>query len=353
MKKNLCFIALLYIFSFPTLSFADITRKVHSPEEFSSAVARNQSYRSSRRELPAKSGQPVLETDRFKYLLMNGTDFGIDNLLQMQKTFSKNLPKDMILVVVTENQLVNQVKEKFLKWVSSDQLIVASGNNLGDTLWARDSYPYPVYMDESKSIELVAHQYFRFFNAEQVIADAVNAIAMISPPLIAVGGNIMATEKGECLVVDSQRAFGLTDTEYMGSFRCKSVVHFPWLAGIGDVDEVIKVLPNRVMLTNQPTYVNTLQNLGYDVVMLPKSLTGAYRTYANSVIINDTVFMPVFGDPQDQIAKNVYEKFGYKVVGIESDYLSDEMLGSVHCLTMTYPAMESNLFLKSLGLTSH
>jgi hypothetical protein len=353
MKKYFWFLILLSAFSFPILSHADFTRKVHSPEEFATAVARNQRYRFGRLEVPAKSGQPVLETDRFQYLLMNGTDFGIDNLLQMQKTFSQNLPKDMILVVVTEDKLVDQVKEKFLQWISANQLIVASGNNLGDTLWARDSYPYPVYMDESKSIELVAHQYFRFFDAEQVIADAVSAIAMISPSLVAVGGNIMATEKGECLVVDSQRAFGLTDKEYMGSFRCKSVVHFPWLAGIGDVDEVIKVLPNGIMLTNQPTYVNTLQSLGYDVVMLPKSLTGAYRTYANSVIINNTVFMPVFGDPQDQMAENVYESFGYKVIGIESDYLSDEMMGSLHCLTMTYPAMDPSRLLKSLGLKSH
>ena len=350
MKKTFLFLLLLASFSFPILSHADFTRKIHSPEEFATAVARNQSYRSSRLELRAKSGQPILETDRFQYLLINGTDSGIDNLFQMQKTFSQNLPKDMILVVVTENQFVNQVKEKFLQWISADQFIVASGNNLGDTLWARDSYPYPVYMDESKAVELVAHQYFRFFDAEQVIADAVGAIAMISPPLVAVGGNIMATEKGECLVVDSQRAFGLTDKEYTGSFRCKSVVHFPWLAGIGDVDEVIKVLPNGVMLTNQPTYVNTLKELGYEVVMLPKSLTGAYRTYANSVILNDTVFMPVFGDPQDKIAENIYENFGYKVVGIESNYLSDKLMGSVHCLTMTYPAMDPSLLLKSLGL---
>lgn len=347
------FLILLTSFFFSVSSYANYSRKVHSQEEFASAVNRNLVYRSSNKHRVSKTGQPVLETDRFRYILMNGTDFGIDNLFQMQKTFAQNLPDDMVLVVVTENNTAESVREKFLKWVSADQLIVASGNKIGDTLWARDSYPYPVYMDKSKSIELVAHQYFRFFDAQQVIADAVIAKNMISPNFVAVGGNIMATEKGECLVVDSQRAFGLTDSDYMSSFRCRSVVHFPWLTGIGDVDEVIKVLPNNIILTNQVTYVNTLQNLGYKVVMLPKSNTGAYRTYANSVILNDTVFMPVYGDPEDQSAQKVYENFGYKVVGIKSDYLSDELMGSLHCLTMTYPAMDARMLLTSLGLSSH
>ncbi len=336
-----------------TTAFAEIPSKSNTHAEFLRSLEVNKTLQDRSRVAPATTGQPVLETDHFRYLLLNGTDIGVDNLAQLQKTFALNLPQDMILVVVTESSNAKSIKEKYLQWISQDRLIVASGKNLGDTVWGRDSYPYPVYQDESKTVELVAHEYFRYFAAHDIIANAVNANNVTKPGFISVGGNLMGTAKGECFIVDSTRTFGLEDKMYKSAFRCKSVMRFPWVAGIGDVDEVIKVLPNNVVLTNQDSYVADLEKLGYKVTMLPKPTTGDYRTYANSVILNDTVFMPIYNDANDDDATRVYESFGYKVIGIESNYLSDKMNGSVHCLTMTYPNMDSQDLMKKLGLTQH
>lgn len=345
--------SLLSIFFFSFSSSAEVLRKLQSPQELEAAINKNRKGQLLLRQLPAETGFPVLETDSFRYLLLKGDDENIENLYDLQKTFATNLPEKIILVVVTESSKARQVKNKFLKWLPEERLIVASGDDLGDVLWGRDSYPYPVYEDDAKStVKLVAHKYFRRFSARDIIAKSVGATNVSKPGFIAVGGNIMSTAKGECLIIDSERTFGLDDLSYKAQFHCKSVVRFPWLAGIGDVDEVIKVLANDTVLTNQEAYVGTLQALGYKVVMLPKP-GGKYRTYANSVILENTVFMPVYGDPNDDDAKSVYESFGYKVVGIKSNNLSDNLLGSVHCLTMTYPDMNQQVLIKTLGLRRH
>ncbi len=348
--KNISFFFVLSLF-FSTVSFAEITRKSQTEEELSRALQINQLHEAKARTIKPTEGQPALETDRFQYLLINGDDLGINNLKELQQTFATHLPKDMKLIVVVESYEADNIKKKFLQWTPSNRLIVASGENLGDTLWARDSYPYPVYKDQSKTVELVAHRYFRFYDANQLITQSVKSENVLEVDFVAVGGNLMAAANGDCFIVQSSRAFGLSDTSYKAGFRCGSVIRLPYLAGIGDVDEVIKVLPNNVILTNQTQYVNTLEDLGYKVEMLPQSKTGDKRTYANSVIINKTVFMPIYGDKEDDEAKAVYEKFGYKVIGIQSDYLSDNMYGSLHCLTMAYPPINQDRLLKSLGLT--
>jgi hypothetical protein len=329
---------------------AEIHKKGQSAEEFARALEINRQYFNRHAEpMAATAGQPVLETDHFRYLLMNGDDLYEDEIVQMHKAFAQNLPADMILVVVTEKSNASQVQKDFQKWISKDRFIVASGNNLGDLTWGRDSYPYPVYKDEQKTVELVAHQYFRSFRAQQIIANSVNAQNVNNQKFVAVGGNLTATAGGDCFIVDSDRTFGAPDSQYLSAFRCKSVTRMPWVAGIGDVDEVIKVLPNNVMLTNQVSYKAKLESLGYKVVMLPE-IEDSYRTYANSVILNDTVFMPIYGGAKDEQAKQVYESFGYKVIGIEANVLSDDMNGAVHCLTMTYPNMDLHALLQSLGL---
>lgn len=352
--KNISFLFVVFFsLFFSTVTFAEISSKSQTDVELSRALQINQRHETKARILRTTEGQPALETDRFQYLLLNGDDKGIDNLSELQETFASNLPSDMKLVVVSESSIANTIKNKFLQWIPADRLIVASGKDLGDTVWARDSYPYPVYKDAAKTVELVAHKYFRFYNANQLIAQSVKTENVLNVDFVAVGGNLMAAANGDCFIVDSPRSFGLSDISYKADFRCGTVTRLPWLAGIGDVDEVIKVLPNNVILTNQIQYVKTLEDLGYKVEMLPVSKTGNKRTYANSVIINKTVFMPIFDDKEDLEAQAVYEKFGYKVIGIHSNYLSDRMQGSLHCLTMAYPPMNQERLLKSLGLSAY
>lgn len=336
------------LFSSP--AHASLTTKEQTAEELARALKINQQYLAhSTPRSSAVGGQPVLETDHFRYLLMSGDDQGNSELINMHRTFAQNLPTDMILVLVTEKYSASTVQAQFSKWLPKERFIVASGNNIGDPTWGRDAYPYPVYKDSKGTVELVAHQYYRDFSGQKIISDAVNSKNTSNYDFVYVGGNLQATEHGDCFAVDSERTFGLPDSQFLSAFRCKTITRFPHVAGIGDVDEVIKILPNNVVLTNQQSYQAKIESMGYRVVMLPE-VEDSYRTYANSVILNDTVYMPTFGSSQDTDAQRVYESLGYKVIGIPTNRLSDRMHGSLHCLTMAYPDMDLHSLLQSLDL---
>lgn len=342
--------ALLFSVSVQASTFL---KKSQTPEEQAQALQLNQIFEANtRRPLAPPVGQPALETDHFRYLLLSGETFeyDTDEKKEMHRLFAQNLPADMILVVVTEQDDALEVKNAFSQWIDSKRLIIASGDNLGNITWGRDSYPIPVYKDNQKTVELVAHDYFRTFNARKLIADSVQAQNVKYEKFVYVGGNLMAAENGDCFAVNSGRIFGLSDNTFMNSFRCRSITRLPYVAGIGDVDEVIKILPNKNILTNQTSYKSIFTKMGYTVTMLPE-VYDSYRTYANSVILNKTVFMPSFENAtQNKAAAAVYASFGYKVIEIPSNFMSDEMAGSVHCLTMAYPDMDLTKFFKQMGL---
>jgi hypothetical protein len=104
-----------------------------------------------------------------------------------------------------------------------------------------------------------------------------------------------------------------------------------------------------LILTNTPEYVNDFKSWGYDVVLLP-GVPNSYRTYVNSLVVGKTVFMPTYGISTDAQAQKVYEGLGYKVIGIPSNTLSDDMHGSVHCQTMAYPAIDEHQLFEALGI---
>jgi ribosomal protein S18 acetylase RimI-like enzyme len=49
-------------------------------------------------------------------------------------------------------------------------------------------------------------------------------------------------------------------------------------------------------------------------------------------------------------AQRIYESLGYRVVLISSNYFSDSLRGSLHCLTMTYPDLSLDTLLGALHL---
>ncbi len=354
-KVTIVFFLILSIVPFSQAN--NSTTKLHTPQEYQRALEVNTQYikKRSRRSVPLPTDSQITsETENFKYLLIEGRVYDpAHQMYGMHRAFAQNLPPEMSLIVVTEEAYADNVKNYFLQWIDEERLIVAVGNNIGDTKWSRDSYPIAVYKNTSKDVELVAHKYFRFYNADDTIFGALNTSIVSRHNFIYVGGNLMADENGNCFAVNSDRIFKLDDLSFQMAFRCKSITRLDYLAGIGDVDEVIKLLPNKTVLTNQKKYVNLFERKGYTVKMLP-SANGKYRTYANSTILNGTVFMPTYDDPAlDTAAKEVYEAEGYKVIGIPSSYMSDRWYGSIHCLTMAYPTVDIAKLFSMLGLSRY
>jgi hypothetical protein len=289
--------------------------------------------------------QPVPEYDHFRYLLM--TSDPSFNTGEFKQAIAQNLPSDMKLVLLTSPGDESSVYRTYTKWISKDRLIIASSSATPSGFWSRDAFPYPVYMAQGSKPSLVNAKYYRGFEGGQDVANAVKA-TNYKKSYVYVGGNLMADADGRCFVVDSRRRFGLPEEAYKQNYGCQKVIFFKYEAGIGDVDEVVKILPNHQALTNRPDYVPILQAEGYRVTMLPEA--GGYRTYANSVILNGTVFMPAYGEPADEQAAAVYRSFGYKVVMADSRTVSDEGNGSFHCTTMAYPAINESALTEQLHL---
>jgi agmatine/peptidylarginine deiminase len=141
----------------------------------------------------------------------------------------------------------------------------------------------------------------------------------------------------------------MTEEVLKSIYGCKNVKFMPYTSGIGDVDEVLKPLSDKRMLTTEASYKPILEAMGYTVIMLPKH-EDSYRTYANALIVGKKVFMPAFDESSDDAAAKVYSGLGYEVTKITSNYLSDVLLGSVHCQTMAYPRMPEQQLLNALGV---
>ena len=62
------------------------------------------------------------------------------------------------------------------------------------------------------------------------------------------------------------------------------------------------------------------------------------------------IYVPTFNESGDQRALDIYRAAGFKkVVGINTETLSNEGLGSIHCITMTYPPGPIHALIKKIG----
>ena len=93
---------------------------------------------------------------------------------------------------------------------------------------------------------------------------------------------------------------------------------------------------------------------------MPVIVNGIFRTYANSLIVNKTVFLPRFHrntvaeeDFPDLLAlkedeakvEQIYQSFGYKTVFINTDELIAHG-GGIHCVTSQLPKNSTKEFTK-------
>lgn len=290
---------------------------------------------------------PSPDTANFRYVLMS-SETNFQEAANLRYTIAKNLPANVILVLLVDSYNIEKIKKTYSQYISLDRVIFAKAQDISGGFWARDAFPYPV-IRQNGDVGLVQANYYRYFAAGAEVAKSVN-LGLAKYDFTFVGGNLLADERGNCFTVLSPRMFDTKIEDLQAAYGCRTVKAFKHLRGIGDVDEVIKPLGNGKVLTNTPEYAAELKQMGYQPIMLPE-IPRSYRTYANSLVVGQTVFMPVYGMATDEQAKKVYEGLGYKVIGIPSNTLSDNYRGSVHCQVMAYPSMNKRKLFDALRLT--
>lgn len=325
------FFVLLFVSS---LAFADVR---HEPTREQS----RQIIEHNRLVLPPNNPtlkvlRPYAEYEKAKFFLVNDK-FPFDS--QAAKLgMVKNLPSDiMALILVDDPNQAKAMKDYFASYApigaSRIRALYIPG---GSGFWVRDSLPLPILTgDPSNPMALTGAKYFHGNHPGPTVGSLLK-VPFQEHGYYYEGGNFVADSKGNCLAVD-HRIDSIGDAIFTGMYGCAQIIRLPYRAGIGHADERVKFLSPEVAVTDEATYVATLQQLGYQVYLLPRPNTSR-GTYANALQINGTLFVPSYGEIDDAKAVAIYEALGLKVIPLPSSTLSSHGAGSLHCITMTYPA---------------
>jgi len=285
-----------------------------------------------RRTDEQKVQRPYAEYEKAKYVLFD--DELAHESWKIKREIAKHLPADMSLIVMSPNATrAKKSRTEFEKFIAADRLQMLVVPD-GQTFWARDTTPVPVFMDDGK-LGLVETRH----RGGQYIAPKI--LELLPVPFIPSefnypGGNFMGDTRGNCFQVESERGF-LSEAALKEMYGCKNVVTFKHEHGLGDIDEAAKVVSPTTVLTDEPTYEEAFRDLGYTIVKLPRPSDNPRGTYVNSLMVNGTVFLPVYGVDEDEEAIAACRAAGFTVHPYLSNDLSGVGFGSIHCMTMSYP----------------
>jgi hypothetical protein len=297
----------------------------------------------SKLALTAEVARPFSDYAQTKYVVLtNGSPF---DSIRVKTAVLKNLPAGTEAVVLAPVSGVSRARDFFNDFISDDRLHVVGVANVSQAFWARDALPVPAFLPDGK-LAVVDARYYNGFPQDQAIADLFSA-TLVSHNYYHEGGNFQSDESGRCLIVNNERAARIPDDAFAGYYGCKKVIRLKHVRGIGHVDEVVRLVGDNKLLTPVAEYKTILEKAGYQVAMLPSPKT-PYGTYANSLLVNGTAFLPVYKESTDNKAISVYKSFGFTVVPVETRSLSKDGLGSIHCITMQYPETPLNELVKAL-----
>lgn len=291
--------------------------------------------------------RPYAEFEPAGYLAFSDTDFrdeAYGESRAIKRKIARNLPRDVHLIVYTSGN-PEQTRQTFRPMVGDRNPlhILKVPDTSTIRYWARDGLPVPVY-GKNGSLVLVDSKYYKGFEPDQAFAKFFNA-TLLSHPYKFEGGNLLADSKGNCFTVnnrDMKRQSGFNDDVFKRYYGCKRLTRLKNKTSVGHVDEVIKIIDDKNIITDRRAYRPILQSLGYKVTMMPRA-KAKHANYLNSVIINGNAFVPVYGDKKtDKRAMDIYRSFGLRAYKFRSNKISTKLLGSIHCSMVTYPEIGNN-----------
>jgi hypothetical protein len=276
--------------------------------------------------------RPYAEYEAGSFLLIAASS--AFNSLAVTTRIAANLPRGVKLVVLASGAIERATaKRRYRQYLTDDRLTVIDlGTETG--LWARDSLPIPVWMQDRR-LGLVDARYYHGHEPDELLAQAFRS-PLLRHRYYFEGGNLLTDSEGHCFVVANRNIASMPDSAFERYYGCRRLTRLEHVAGIGHVDERIKIVGGKRVLTDEPRYEQVLRDAGYEVTLLPRPMT-RYGTYANALLLNGTVYMPSYGEAGDAEAEALYRELGFHVVPVPSTQLSSRGKGSVHCITMVYP----------------
>lgn len=270
-----------------------------------------------------------------------------------KEAMARNLPEDITLVVFTGNASKSYQQNLFKRYAQyrdSSRLKVVYLPEGGRGFWARDGIPVPVWKTNlmgQQEFTVVDAKYYHYFEADKEVSEFFGA-GLLKHDYFYEGGNYAANSKGDCIVVNNSRVKEIPNSIFTDNYGCKTLVRLPHTKGIGHIDESVKFMDDETLLVDDADYADTLRAKGFNVVKMLRPLN-SYETYVNALVVNGTAFVPVFNQAGDAEALSLYESFGLKTIPLNSISLSNNGLGSIHCITMSYPPVPFNELLNHIG----
>ena len=298
---------------------------------------------------------------------------------------------DVIIICNSQNTVAGYLASQ---GISSPNIhyVEADYNNI----WMRDYGQNTVYKNDVEDRLLVDWIYNRNRPYDDLIPEYIATHLNIDmynttqPPydLMATGGNFMSDGMGTAFsskLIEDENSGGYAWNgpsgnvyypnhtiseienimqEFMGIDTYIIMETLPY-DGIHHIDMHMKLLDEEtILMAEYPTGVadgpqieanlqyvlnnyNSAFGTAYKVIRIPSPPSsggyfpdnnGYYRTYTNSVFLNNTVLVPFYREEYDTIAQRIYEEVlpGYNIVGIDVDNSGTNLIsysGAIHCIT--------------------
>ncbi len=238
--------------------------------------------------------------------------------------------------------------------MSNTQFIIAATNSI----WTRDYGPWFIFEDEQLAI--VDHIYNRPRPLDDVIPQTIGSLwglTVYGMDLIHTGGNHMSDGLGRSfstrLVYDENPSLSSAAVDsimkaYLGNDY--TVLAYIESGGIHHIDCWAKLLnPGTILVKDvppsNPSYALLNARAAYLSQQIspwgrPYNIVRVYcptgTAYTNSLILNNKVFVPIFGNSYDDDAIQTYQDAmpGYEILGFTGSWLDDD---AIHCRTMGVP----------------
>jgi len=250
-----------------------------------------------------------------------------------------------------------------------------------DTVWTRDYGPVGLSAGTGRPgiVDSIYrhYQYRRNDDAVPGVIGKAKGIGVYAMPIIMDGGNLLMDSKGNLFMTkrtylwNSNMSEEQVNAHLKNYLKAKNIITFDYSGypgepadGTGHLDMFVKLLNDHTVLISvadtEPFKSNSEKAIAYfknrkapdgetyKIITIKAWYDGAWYTYTNSLVVNNTAIISSFAGHQaeDAAAKAAYESAGFNVVQVPSD---DSIVagGAIHCVTQTIPVLPG----KSLNVT--
>ena len=342
---------------------------------------------------PSVSVRTMAEWEEIQALTITwSTDYGIEEEAILSQIVANAVEETQVIIICeNQNTVINYLENQNIP-TENVSCIESPFNNI----WIRDYGQNSVYKNDVDELILVDWIYNRNRPYDDLVPDKIANFLNVdlyttseSPwDLMSTGGNFMSDGMGlgfsSELIIDensggyawegaegnvffpdhSLEQINTILNEFMGIDQYILMETLPY-DGIHHIDMHMKLLDEETLLVAEypegvadgPQIEANLQyvidnytssfDTPFKVIRIPSPPStsgnypdnnGYYRTYTNSVFVNNTVLVPFYRTEFDTIAQRIYEEAlpGYNIVGIDVDNQGENLIsysGAIHCIT--------------------